>query len=182
MVAGRVLTPLEGRIAAFSLGSSMGDRGAALAFAAVALQRLPGTEPWRRSRVYATAPIGGVARRTFLNAVVCVRTSLGVEELAAAMRRIERRAGRRTARRWADRRLDVDLLLLGAERHTGPGGLVVPHPRLAERPFLLVALLEAWPEVPAPDGGGAWRAQLGPLDPPPVVGVLPGVRARAPAP
>lgn len=182
MGAGRVLSPEGGRIAAFSLGSSMGDRGAALRFAALALQRLPATRPWRASRVYATAPIGGVARRPFLNAVVCVRTALEVDEIALFMRQIERRAGRRAARRWADRRLDVDLLLLGEERHTRPGGLVVPHPRLAERPFLLVALFEAWPEAPAPDGAGPWRERVGPLAAPPVVGVLPGARVPAGAP
>lgn len=176
------MSPPAGRIAAFSLGSSMGDRGAALAFAAGALQRLPDTHPWGRSRVYATAPVGGVARRTFLNAVVCVRTTLGVEDIARFMRQIERRAGRRVARRWADRRLDVDLLMLGEERLTAADALVVPHPRLPERPFLLVALFEAWPDAPAPDGQGAWRARIGPLRPPPVVGVLPGVRPRPATP
>lgn len=163
------LGPDTSRIAAFSLGSSMGDRAATLAFAARALERLPATAPWRRSRVYATAPVGGVARRPFLNAVVCVRTELGVAELADHMRRIERRAGRRVARRWADRRLDVDLLLLGDERHGQEGGLVVPHPRLRERPFLLAALFEAWPEAAALGvlGGVDGRPPR-----PPVVGVL----------
>lgn len=144
---------------AVSLGTSMGDRARTIRAAWACLARLPHTRPVSASRVYETPPFGGVARAPFLNAVVTLDTELEPEPLRALLQRTEARLGRRPARRWADRVLDLDLLLFGDLRVDEPR-LVVPHPRLAERPSLLAMLYEAWPDAPDPATGLPWRVAL----------------------
>ena len=142
-------------IAAVSIGASLGDRARTVRLAWACLRGLPETTGGRTSRVYETAPVGGIARRPFLNAVVTLSTALPPERLASELRRIERLLGRRAARRWADRVLDLDLLLYG-DRVVALPGLDVPHPRLGERPFFLAMLAEAWPGAVHPESGQAW--------------------------
>ena len=142
-------------LAAVSIGASLGPRERTVRMAWACLRGLPTTDAAGASRVYETAPVGGVARRPFLNAVVTLSTALSPEALADELHRIEHRLGRRPARRWADRVLDLDLLLYDARVVALPG-LSVPHPRLAERPFLLAMLAEAWPGATEPGSGRRW--------------------------
>jgi 2-amino-4-hydroxy-6-hydroxymethyldihydropteridine diphosphokinase len=98
---------------------------------------------------------GSAARGWFLNAVVRVHTALPAHALLEVCIDIERRAGRRAGLRWADRTLDVDLLLVGSEVVDEPG-LCLPHPSIRQRPFVLEPLLEVWPDaLGAPSHGEA---------------------------
>lgn len=157
---------------AVALGSSLGDGPRVLGHAVRALDADPEVCLTGWSRVYRTPPAGGVARGTFHNAVVAGWTSHGPHALLARCRSIEARLGRRQARRWADRALDLDLLLHGAAV-LADDLLVLPHPRMRDRDFVLVPLAEAWPEARDPADGArfadlpAARARL------PAVGVLP---------
>ena len=103
------------------------------------------------SPLYATAPVGDIRQPAFLNAVVTARGSLAPTDLLRVLKRLERDAGRRTGVRWGPRPLDIDILdhggrrLGGRARHTLPGRLVLPHPELHRRGFVLVPLAQLNP-------------------------------------
>ncbi len=102
------------------------------------------------SRVRATAPLGPSQRR-FANAVVEVATALPPAEVLARLQGIERAFGRRRGRRWGARVLDLDILaagnqVLSTNSHPNRRPLIVPHPRLAERRFVLDPLVELAPD------------------------------------
>lgn len=173
------LAPAPRRVVV-GLGASMGDRAATLEAAVRLLAVSPGVDVRRTSRLYWSAPAGGVAGGAFLNAAVLVDTALPPEALAVRLRAIERRLGRRPARRWADRVLDLDLLWIDGERVHAPT-LTVPHARLRERSFALVPLVEVAPDARDPRTGARYadlplaRAFL------PVVGALPQPACPHPA-
>jgi 2-amino-4-hydroxy-6-hydroxymethyldihydropteridine diphosphokinase len=116
------------------------------------------------SAVYETAPVGGPPQPDYLNAAVAVRTELSARELLSAAQRLERDADRVRGERWGPRTLDVDLLLVDGEE-THDDDLDVPHPRIAERGFVLAPLadLGVRPGGPPPPGGwpGVRRTDLG---------------------
>jgi len=136
--------------ACIALGSNLGDRETHLAGAIAALRRSPGTEVVAVSAVYETDPVGPPPQGPYLNAAVRVETALAPGELLDCLRRIEASQGRHRSReRWAPRTLDLDLLLYGDERIDEPG-LVVPHPRLHERAFVLEPLRDVAAELVHP--------------------------------
>jgi 2-amino-4-hydroxy-6-hydroxymethyldihydropteridine diphosphokinase len=118
-----------------------------------------------RSGVYETPPEGGVARHPFLNAALAIETTLTARELMDVCRAIEDDAGRTRERRFADRTLDIDLLLFGNEALAEPD-LVVPHPRLAERAFALVPLADIAPGATIPGADRTVREALDALPKP----------------
>ena len=107
----------------------------------------------RSSRVRETDPVGVTDQPNFLNAVAELDTDLAARELLERLLEIERALGRErsTEQRWGPRTIDLDLLLYGDETIEEPG-LSVPHPRLAERRFVLEPLCELAPELTLPDG------------------------------
>lgn len=127
------------------LGANLGDRGAALARAVQALAAMPATRVAKVSGLYASAPIdaGGP---DYLNAVVELITTLAPLDLLDALQAIEQAAGRERPYRNAPRTLDLDLLLYGEQRISSER-LVVPHPRIGERAFVLLPLAEIAPEL-----------------------------------
>jgi 2-amino-4-hydroxy-6-hydroxymethyldihydropteridine diphosphokinase len=134
------------------LGSNVGDR---LAHLRAAVDQLPrrGVTVLAASSVYETEPVGLVTdQREFYNACVRVETDLGPEDLVAACKEIEAAIGRTgTDVRHGPREIDVDVLMLaGMTYHSAT--LMVPHPTIAERRFVLVPLLELDPELTLPDG------------------------------
>jgi 2-amino-4-hydroxy-6-hydroxymethyldihydropteridine diphosphokinase len=139
------------------VGTNLGDRWAHLALAARALRATPGVALVRASRVVDTAPLGPPQPR-FLNAALELETTLPPRALLEALRRIERQALRRPSVRWGARSLDLDLLLEGQLTARGPD-LTLPHPRLAERRFVLGPLAELCGERPVP-GTGRTVAEL----------------------
>lgn len=136
------------------LGANVGDRLETLTSCLFVLDDATGIAVEDVSGVYETAPLGVEDQPSFLNAVVRVRTTLGPRALLADCHQTEAAFGRdrEAERRWGPRPLDIDLLLYGDEVIDEPG-LVVPHPRLTERAFVLVPLMEVHPggELP-PDG------------------------------
>ncbi|MDQ3574469.1 MAG: 2-amino-4-hydroxy-6-hydroxymethyldihydropteridine diphosphokinase [Actinomycetota bacterium] len=142
-----------------ALGSNLGDRWAHLRRAARAMPDVT-----RISPVYETEPVGGPAGQgRFLNAVVELETDLGPRELLAVCRRLEEAAGRVRRQHHGPRTLDVDVLLVGdpAEDHTtvDEPDLTVPHPRMWERPFVLIPLADLAPDlVPDPPVDPSVRA------------------------
>ena len=151
-----------------ALGSNLGDRLANLR-RAVSLLGEREVAVVRSSRVYETEPIGGPPQPEYLNAVVEAETELAPDELLRACLETENALGRLRAERWGPRVLDVDVLTYGRDRIDQPD-LVVPHPRMHERGFVLVPLLELDADPPLP--GGRRVAELR-LDPRALGGVRP---------
>ena len=125
--------------AILALGSNLGDRPANLRAALDFLEDL-GATPTRVSSVWDTPPFPPDQPR-YLNAVVAVETDLDPEALLAVAKEIEHLLGRRPAGRWRPRPVDIDLLFCG-EREVATETLTVPHPRIAERAFVLLPLAE----------------------------------------
>jgi 2-amino-4-hydroxy-6-hydroxymethyldihydropteridine diphosphokinase len=136
------------------LGSSLGDRHHNLQRAVAILGASTRVRLRRCSPTYLSLPLGP-ARNTFLNAVVWGETSLTLTEFHALLQLTERRAGRRPAARWHDRRIDLDLLVFGQEICCKPG-LQVPHPQIPHRRFVLQPSLDL-PGAPAHPVLGEWR-------------------------
>lgn len=110
-----------------------------------ALDTLPGTELRRCSSLYRTAPLAS-SGPDYINAVTEISTSLAALELLSALQKLEQAAGRERPYRNAARTLDLDLLLYGDEQIDSQT-LVVPHPRMLERAFVLVPLAQIAPQL-----------------------------------
>lgn len=128
-----------------ALGSNLGDRAASLRGACGAIESLPRTAITQRSRVYQTEPVGPVEQGAFLNAVVRLDTELEPVALLHHLQVIERDAGRQRAETWGPRTLDLDLLLYD-DRIISTNELILPHPRLHERRFVLQPLCDIAPD------------------------------------
>jgi dihydroneopterin aldolase/2-amino-4-hydroxy-6-hydroxymethyldihydropteridine diphosphokinase len=139
----RVLTGEAGRRAFLSLGSNLGDRRQYLADAIAGLPDVVAVSP-----VYESDPVGGPPDQgRYLNAVVELHTTHGPHALLEAARRAEAGAGRVREEHWGPRTLDVDVLLVGDLTVDDGDELIVPHPRMWERAFVLVPLADLAPEI-----------------------------------
>ena len=164
---------MEEATAFVGLGANRDDRLGTIEAALVVLDDTDGIAVVDVSAVYETAPWGGVdddgverhvaEQQPYLNAVVRLRTTLGPHELLDELLATEAAFGRdrEAEQRWGSRVLDLDLLLHGEEVVDDPPRLVVPHPRLAERAFVLVPLSEVFPGGTLPDGTRITRLLLG---------------------
>ena len=132
------------------LGANLGDREAALAAAMAALEQEDVTVE-AVSPVYETAPREVLDQPAFLNAACRVRTDLGPPALLDLAKRVEERLGRAPGPRWGPRAIDCDLLLWEGGAWTDER-LQIPHPRLHERRFALLPLLDLDPALALPDG------------------------------
>jgi 2-amino-4-hydroxy-6-hydroxymethyldihydropteridine diphosphokinase len=139
-------------IATIGLGANLNDPAAQVEYALAELDRLPGTRLVAHSSLYASAPVGYVDQPDFINAVAQVETALAPRALLAALLDIEHRHGRERSFRNAPRTLDLDLLLYGQRQCREPA-LILPHPRLHTRAFVLRPLLEIAPHITAPGLG-----------------------------
>jgi dihydroneopterin aldolase/2-amino-4-hydroxy-6-hydroxymethyldihydropteridine diphosphokinase len=129
--------------AVIALGSNLGDRGQTLAAAVQALRETRGLTVTAVSPIFETDPVGGPDQPPYLNAVAIVRSELPPRPLLAALHTIEASHGRTREIRWGARTLDLDLISYGAAggRHeviSDDPALTLPHPRAAERAFVLV--------------------------------------------
>lgn len=131
------------KTAAIALGSNMGDRLGNLRQAVHLLenQRIRVTT---RSDVFETNPVGVENQRRFLNACILVQTDLSPLELLAETQRVETQLGRARDVRWGPRTIDLDILLFD-EMVVNEKTLVIPHPRMTERAFVLVPLAQICP-------------------------------------
>ena len=152
------------RRAYFGLGSNLGERAVHLQFAVDGLAAQVGRVV-ALSPIYETEPVGGPPQPDFLNAVVAIETALPGRELLRVAKELEAAAGREPpepGKRWGPRPLDIDILMIGDERIDEPD-LVVPHPRIHQRAFVLAPLADVAPElVVAPTAGwqGVRRSPL----------------------
>lgn len=148
-------------LAYIGLGANLGEALAALREATRRIAASPGCRLVAASRLYRSAPVDS-SGPDYWNAVLLVDTQLKPQALLAALQAIERELGRERPYRNAPRTLDLDLLAHGEQRLTGPE-LELPHPRLQQRAFVLLPLLELTDSLPV----------LGPLAP-----YLPGVAGQ----
>jgi 2-amino-4-hydroxy-6-hydroxymethyldihydropteridine diphosphokinase len=140
------------------LGANLGEPRRQVQQAFRELDAIPHTRVVRTSSLYRSAPLGYAEQPSFVNAVAQVETGLPAERLLAELQAIEAAHGRRRSFANAPRTLDLDLLLFGNAILDVPG-LKVPHPRMHERAFVLLPLLEIAENVTIP-GRGAARAFL----------------------
>jgi len=141
-------------VAFIGLGSNQRDPQAQIEAAVAELDALPHTRVVKRSSLYRTAPVGYAPQPDFVNAVAQLETGMPAERLLAELQDIEKRHGRERPFRNAPRTLDLDLLLFG-ELQMESEKLVVPHPRMHERAFVLEPLVEIAPDVVIPGAGPA---------------------------
>jgi 2-amino-4-hydroxy-6-hydroxymethyldihydropteridine diphosphokinase len=153
----KVSGTLQAKTVLLALGANAagtwGEPAATLARVCEQLARA-GVRTVRASNLYSTRPVAGGRQRRYLNAVLLVEARMAPAQLLRALKRIERRAGRERTRAMAPRALDIDILDHGGRRIGWPphrrerGRLVIPHPELHERAFVLVPLGDVAP---------AWR-------------------------
>jgi len=139
------------------LGANLGDARATLRAALAQLQALAEAGSFEASPLYGSAPVDS-SGPDYVNAVARLRTALAPHALLDALQAIERRFGRERPYRNAPRTLDLDLLLYGVEGDRGgmalhDARLTVPHPRAAQRTFVLEPLAELWPHGEIPGFG-----------------------------
>jgi 2-amino-4-hydroxy-6-hydroxymethyldihydropteridine diphosphokinase len=133
------------------LGANLGDRLLTLQ-RAVDLLAAHGVRAVASSRVWATAPVGPPDQPEFLNVVLQVDPgAMTPADVLAAANAVEAELGRVRDVRWGPRTIDIDLLLWGTERRDDPA-LTIPHPRLYERAFVVLPLLDLDPDPRLPDG------------------------------
>ena len=135
-----------------ALGSNLDDPRTQVERAFDALACLPRTTLHARSRLYRTPPWGFAEQPDFINAVAQLETGLSPRELLDALLSIERQAGRVRGPANGPRMLDLDLLLHGTAV-LDEAGLMIPHPRLHQRAFVLLPLAELAPELDIPGHG-----------------------------
>jgi 2-amino-4-hydroxy-6-hydroxymethyldihydropteridine diphosphokinase len=163
------------------IGSNLGDRMKCCQEAIRAISEIAGVTAMRVSSFYETAPVPPASGDWFVNGVVSAQTELNPGALLHELQRIEWRMGRATERvRGEDRSIDLDLLLLGSQVVDQPG-LILPHPRLHQRRFVLVPLCELDPDLHHPIFGVTMRQLLDRLDDPSRIRLLaPAVRSAEP--
>jgi len=144
-----------------ALGGNLGDVHATFRAALEPLGVLG--QVVRKSSLYLTPPWGLLEQPEFFNAALELKTALGPEEVLGALLEIERLFGRERFGRWGPRTLDLDLLSYGGQV-MGSERLTLPHPRMLERAFVLVPLLEIAPRWTHPASGESAREALEKLD------------------
>lgn len=131
------------------LGSNMGDRADNLRQAIRGLHEQPGIRVVGVSAVYETDPVGYVEQDAFLNMAVAVETQRTAEQLLETALSVEKKLGRVRTIRWGPRTIDIDLLLYGNDT-IRQEKLIIPHPAMAERAFVLIPLRDVWEGGPLP--------------------------------
>jgi 2-amino-4-hydroxy-6-hydroxymethyldihydropteridine diphosphokinase len=139
-----------------ALGTNLGDRSVSLRAAVAQLHDAVTVD--RLSSVYETEPAYLLDQPRFLNMTLCGHTALEPHALLAFLKRIERDMGRAAGTRYGPRVIDLDILLYNSLTLT-TADLTIPHPRMAERPFVLVPLAEIAPELVPP----GWNRSIGAL-------------------
>jgi 2-amino-4-hydroxy-6-hydroxymethyldihydropteridine diphosphokinase len=148
-------------VVTLGLGANLGDRLETLQ-RAVDLLAEEGVRTVVSSRVWRTDPVGGpMGQPAYLNAVVRAETALEADEVLAAANRVEAALGRTREVRWGPRTIDIDVLLFDDEVRADPE-LTIPHPRLVERAFVVLPLLDIDPEPVLPDGTRVLDLRLDP--------------------
>ena len=136
--------------ACIGLGSNLQSPVEQVRTALTELNTLPQSHLLRASSLYRSSPMGPADQPDYINAVALIETTLTAHELLQQLQRIEQQHQRVRERHWGPRTLDLDLLLYGDEC-INSADLVVPHPGLCERNFVLIPLFEIAPDLRLPD-------------------------------
>ena len=139
-----------------SLGSNTGNRAALMQQAIEKIGLAVGTVV-RTSRFIETEPWGFVSEHQFLNACICVETLLSPRQVLEATQRIERQLGRKRKSEngvYHDRPIDIDILLFD-DMHINEPDLIIPHPLMLERDFVMIPLRQILPTPPQENNAGA---------------------------
>ena len=145
----------NGMPAFVGIGSNLGDSIATVTSAVASLAALGGCELVAASSAYRSEPLGAPGQSDYINAAAELRTSLAPHDLLAELQQIEAEHGRvRTNIRWGPRTLDLDLLVFG-DVQIADSKLILPHPGIAQRNFVLLPLIELAPELDVPGRGSA---------------------------
>ena len=141
------MTATEPHVTAYiGMGGNVGDVAAAMRQAVVAIAASPDCSIVALSPVYRTPPWGMTDQPPFLNCCFAVETRLAPRALLVLLKAHEAEAGRQKTVRWGPRPIDLDILLFGDTRLDEPG-LVIPHPRMTERAFVMVPLADMAPDL-----------------------------------
>lgn len=132
--------------AVLGLGGNIGDSRKLIAAAVDCLAVDPAIAVESVSALYETPPWGKVDQPPYLNAAARIDTTHAPRELLRAILAVERQLGRERIERWGPRTIDIDILLFGAAEVAEPG-LNIPHPRLTERAFALIPLIDVMPDA-----------------------------------
>lgn len=138
------------------LGSNQNNPRKQIYTAVRALERLPGSRLIHTSSIYSSKPVGPQDQPDYLNAVSQLETELAPHELLTALQSIENEQGRKRNRHWGPRTIDLDILLYG-DQIIDTENLVVPHPEMHRRGFVLVPLAELNPSLHIPGHGSIGR-------------------------
>ncbi|MDE0482612.1 MAG: 2-amino-4-hydroxy-6-hydroxymethyldihydropteridine diphosphokinase [Candidatus Poribacteria bacterium] len=130
-------------------GSNIGDRLSYIENAIHALSEAEGITLQKISSLYETEPVGDEAQAQFLNGVIAIKTGLSAHTLLQTLKQIETTVGRQHRARWGPREIDLDILIYGDICLRTPN-LVIPHPEMHLRRFVLVPLAEIAPGVVHP--------------------------------
>lgn len=139
-----------------ALGSNLDNPVSQVLRAFDAIASLPATELCSRSSLYFSKPVGYADQPDFINAVMKINTRFSPKRLLAALLDMEQRQGRERSFRNAPRVIDLDILLYD-QMVQNDSELTLPHPRMHERAFVLIPLLEIAPEISIPGHGPAAR-------------------------
>lgn len=134
------------------LGANQGDRKANLQLAWQFLQEASGVFPQKLSRFYETEPIGGPVQPKYLNAVALIQTTLSPTKMLQLCQEIEQRLHRNREIHWGPRTIDLDILLFG-DLVIETENLIIPHPLMHLRSFVLIPALEIAPTKVLPTTG-----------------------------
>jgi len=135
------------------LGSNLANPAEQIKSARTAITQITGVQELAFSSLYHSAPMGPQDQPDYVNAVICVATDLPPIDLLRCLQRIENDHGRvRKTERWGARTLDLDVLIYGDQLIEHPD-LIVPHPGLADRAFVLYPLFEIAPQLVVPGKG-----------------------------
>ncbi|MDD2554063.1 MAG: 2-amino-4-hydroxy-6-hydroxymethyldihydropteridine diphosphokinase [Desulfotomaculaceae bacterium] len=136
------------------LGSNLGDKEANIRKALAMLEEVPGIQVKKVASLYKTAPLYVTKQDWFLNTVAEVETSLTAHEFLTLLKDTEKKLERAPTVRWGPRTIDLDILLFGSDKIES-ADLIVPHPRMIERAFVMVPLAEIAPRLCIPGRGRA---------------------------
>jgi len=136
-----------------AIGSNLDDPQTQVLRTFDALSKVTGSKLIACSRLFRTRPLGPQDQPDFVNAAAGMLTTLSAREFLFELQQIERALGKQTpTQRWGARRIDLDLIAFGEQRHDEPD-LQVPHPGVSSRNFVLYPLLDIAPELSIPGRG-----------------------------
>jgi len=123
------------------VGSNIGDRQKFIDSSIADIKNIRGVKVTRASSIYETLPVSDIPQGRYLNGVIEIETDIGPKILLKELNKIEERLGRKRTFKNAPRTIDLDILYYGDE-HIDEEGIIIPHPRITEREFVLKGLRE----------------------------------------